>query len=90
MKENYLSCAVPEQSMCSGLVLLLRRNSYYKNPVFSIFPSARLLMPFSNAVSQAAPQTQPVAYHFLLAALDESQLSTQHTELRYGSCGLSI
>lgn len=47
------------------------------------------MMPLGNAVSQAAPQTQPVAYHFLLAALDESHLSTQHTELRYGSCGLS-
>lgn len=32
-------------------------------------------MPVSDAVSQAAPQTQPVAYHFLLAALDESQLT---------------
>lgn len=34
-----------------------------------------------NAVSQAPAQTQPVAYHFLLAALDDSQFSRQHMEL---------
>lgn len=57
--------------------------------ISSLFNPAQLLMPLRSAVSQAAPQTQPAAHHFLLAALDESQLSTQHTESRYGSCGLS-
>lgn len=37
-----------------------------------------------NAVSQAPAQAQPIAYHFLVAVLDDSPFSTQHRELHLG------